>query len=82
VRPPFKKSGIPAGEYAVMAYEGEPKGSSEAIMSLYSEWLPMSGFESDHFPLMEYYLNHDVSRQDGFVKMEIFIKLRALGGSV
>ena len=49
-------------------------------MALYSEWLPSSGFEPDHFPMMEHYLN-DV-RQDGFVKMEIFIKLRPLKGTV
>lgn len=80
VRPPFSKATIPAGDYAVMAYKGDPSGTTAAIMSLYGDWLPNSGFEPDHFPLMEHYLN-DV-RQDGFVNMEIFIKLQTLRSTV
>lgn len=76
VRPPFKQAIIPAGKYAVMAYQGNPEGTTAAILSLYGEWLPESGFAPDHFPLMEHYLN-DI-RQDGFIKVEFFIKLQPL----
>ena len=79
VRPPFKRTFIPTGQYAVMAYQGDPEGTTSAILSFYSEWLLESGFEPDHFPLMEHYLND--KREDGFVHIEFFVKLRPLRAS-
>lgn len=74
VREPFKSSTIPAGKYAVLYFKGAPEDTAKAQMGLYSHWLPESGFEPDCFPMMEHYLND--SRQDGFVEMEIHIKLK------
>lgn len=79
VRSPFKRAIIPEGQYAVMAYQGSPDNTSEAIMSFYSNWLPESGFVPDHFPLMEHYLND--MRQDGFAEIEFFIKLREISST-
>lgn len=76
VRQPFHKTIIPAGWYAVMRYKGEPAGTAQAYMAIYGNWFPDSGFEPDHFPLMEHYLN-DV-RQDGYVNLEMLIKLKEL----
>lgn len=72
---PFFKVIIPAGKYAVATYQGTPEGTSNFHMSLYSNWLPNSGFEPDDLPLMEHYLN-DV-RKDGYVEMQVYIKLKA-----
>lgn len=71
---PFFRQVIPAGKYAVAWFKGAPDESTRFHMSLYAGWLPNSGFEPDDFPLMECYLN-DV-RKDGYVEMEVYIKLR------
>jgi AraC family transcriptional regulator len=73
---PFKSSEIPAGKYAVLYYKGSPEETLKAQMSIYSDWLPNSGFEPDDFPLLENYLN-DV-RADGFLEMEIYVKLKGI----
>lgn len=73
---PFISGQIPAGMYAVLQFNGRSEDTNQAQLGLYTSWLPDSGFEPDQFPLMERYLN-DV-RQDGFVLMEIMIKLRPL----
>jgi len=73
---PFKASEIPAGKYAVLYYKGSPEETLKAQLSIYSDWLPDSGFEPDDFPLLENYLN-DV-RADGYLEMEIYVKLKSL----
>lgn len=76
VNPPFKSSQIPEGKYAVLYYKGSPEETINAQLGMYSDWLPESGFEPDNFPMLERYLN-DV-RVDGYVEMEIYIKLKKL----
>lgn len=76
---PFTKSKIPAGQYAVAHYQGEGEKISHFFMELYSAWLPNSGFEPGDFPPVAHYLND--SREDGFVEMEVHIKLKALENS-
>ena len=73
---PFETSEIPAGKYAVLYYKGSPDETLKAQMSIYSDWLPNSGFEPDDFPLLTNYLN-DV-RADGYLEMEIYVKLKGL----
>jgi len=73
---PFKSSEIPTGKYAVLYYKGSPEETLKAQMSIYSDWLPNSGFEPDDFPLLENYLN-DV-RADGYLEMEILVKLKII----
>lgn len=76
VEAPFMRSAIPAGQYAVAHYRGEGDKVSQFYMELYSAWLPDSGYEPDDFPPVAHYLND--SRQDGFVDMNVYIKVRAL----
>ncbi|WP_067095370.1 AraC family transcriptional regulator [Marinomonas atlantica] len=76
VQSPFISSEIPKGKYAVLYYKGAPEDAIQAQLSLYSNWLPESGFEPDDFPMMERYLN-DV-RADGYLEMEIHVKLKVL----
>ncbi|MBY6033326.1 AraC family transcriptional regulator [Marinobacter daepoensis] len=76
VNAPFELAEIPSGKYAVLHYKGPVEETINAQLSIYSDWLPDSGFEPDNYPLMERYLND--AREDGYVEMEIFVKLKAL----
>lgn len=76
VSPPFASSEIPAGKYAVLYFKGAPEEAIKAQLSIYSDWLPDSGFEPDNFPMLEHYLND--ARVDGYVEMEIHVKLKAV----
>lgn len=76
VNEPFTVSEIPKGRYAVLYFKGSPEETINAQLGIYTDWLPTSGFEPDHFPMLERYLN-DV-RQDGFIEMEIYVKLKEL----
>jgi len=73
---PFSTAVIPAGKYAIAYYKGDGDKVSNFYMELYSNWLPNSGFEPDNYPPIAHYLND--SRVDGFVEMEVFIKVKKL----
>ena len=74
VNSPFTLSEIPKGKYAVLYYKGHPEEAIKAQLSIYSDWLPDSGFEPDEFPMLERYLND--ARVDGYIEMEIYVKLK------
>lgn len=76
VNAPFEVKEIPEGEYAVAYYKGAGDMVGNFYMELYSHWLPTSGFEPDNYPSIAHYLND--SRQDGYVEMEAFIKVKPL----
>ncbi|KAA1173832.1 AraC family transcriptional regulator [Marinobacter salinexigens] len=76
VNAPFELSEIPNGKYAVLYYKGPVEETLNAQLSIYSDWLPDSGFEPDNYPMMERYLND--ARSDGFVEMEIYVKLKEI----
>jgi len=76
VKPPFSLSEIPKGKYAVLYFKGSPEETIKAQLSIYSDWLPDSGFEPDNFPMLEHYLND--ARIDGYVEMEIHVKLKEI----
>jgi len=76
VNSPFAVSEIPKGKYAVLYFKGSPEETIKAQLSIYSDWLPNSGFEPDAFPMLEHYLND--ARNDGYVEMEIYVKLKKL----
>lgn len=76
INSPYSKTVIPSGKYAVGYYKGDGDKVSNFYMELYSAWLPNSGFEPDDYPPVAHYLND--SRKDGFVEMEVQIKLKAM----
>lgn len=76
VNQPFVLSEIPKGKYAVLYFKGVPEETIKAQLSIYSDWLPNSGFEPDNFPMLERYLND--ARVDGYVEMEIYVKLKEI----
>jgi AraC family transcriptional regulator len=73
---PFSQSEIPKGKYAILYFKGSPEETIKAQLSIYSDWLPDSGFEPDNFPMLERYLND--ARVDGYVEMEIHVKLKEM----
>lgn len=73
---PFSESEIPKGKYAVLYFKGSSEETIKAQLSIYSDWLPDSGFEPDNFPILERYLND--ARVDGYVEMEIHVKLKEM----
>lgn len=76
VKLPFSESEIPKGKYAVLYFKGSPEETIKAQLGIYSDWLPDSGFEPDNFPMLEHYLND--ARVDGYVEMEIHVKLKEI----
>jgi len=76
VAPPYNKSVIPSGKYAVAYYKDLPEKISSFMTELCSHWFPDSGYEPDDYPPVFHYLND--SRQDGFVEMDVYIKVKEL----
>jgi len=73
---PYKQSVIPAGKYAIAFYKDIPDKISNFMTELCSQWFPDSGYEPDDFPPVFHYLND--SRKDGYVEMDVYIKVKAL----
>lgn len=74
---PYTQATIPAGKYAVAYFKDDAAKINNFITELCSHWFPTSGFEPDNYPLMFQYRND--SREDEFVEMDVYIKIRALG---
>jgi len=74
--PPYHQSVIPGGKYAVAYYKDDAEKISPFITELCSHWFPSSGYEPDDYPVIFNYLND--SRQDGYVEMDVHIKLKEL----
>jgi len=79
VSEPFKKSVIPAGKYAIAYYKDDGAKISNFMTEICSHWFPESGYEPDDYPPVFHYLND--ARLDGYVEMEIYIKIKELGSS-
>ena len=76
VRSPYRSSIVPAGNYAIAYYKDEAEKINPFITELCSTWFPESGYEPDDYPLIFNYLND--SRKDGYVEMNVYIKVKAL----
>ncbi|WP_286264909.1 AraC family transcriptional regulator [Thalassotalea atypica] len=75
---PFVKSTFPCGTYARFYIKGTMEQVNDLQLALYSQWLPMSGYEPDNLPLLERYLND--ARIDGFLELELMLKVKKLVG--
>ena len=73
---PYVKSSLPAGKYAVAYYKDNGEKINNFMTELCSHWFPDSGYEPDDYPPLFNYLND--SRQDGYVEMNVYIKVKAL----
>lgn len=76
IAPPYYQSVIPAGKYAVAYYKDGAEKISNFMTELCSHWFPSSGYEPDDYPPIFNYLND--SRQDGYVEMDVYIKIKKL----
>lgn len=76
VTAPCRKSALPAGKYAVAYYRDTAEKINSFMTELCSQWFPESGYEPDDFPPVFHYLND--ARQDGYVEMEVHIKVKQL----
>lgn len=76
VASPYNQSVIPSGRYAVAYYKDVPEKISSFMTELCSHWFPDSGYEPDDYPPVFHYLND--SRKDGYVEMDVYIKVKEL----
>lgn len=69
---------IPEGLYAVFNYKGDQSNAASFFNSIYTKWLPNSGYELDNRPqfeiLGEKYKNNDASSEE-----EIWIPIQLKG---
>jgi len=73
---PYMRSVIPGGKYAIAYYKDDAEKINNFVTELCSQWFPDSGYEPDDYPIRFNYLND--SRQDGYVEMDVYIKLKEL----
>lgn len=76
VEAPFTRSIIPAGKYAIAYFKDDADKISGFMSAICSQWFPDSGLEPDNHPPIFNYLND--SREDGFVEMNVYIKVKVL----
>lgn len=76
VSAPYTRSAIPAGKYAVSYFKDTAEKINNFIKEFCAQWFPNSGFEPDDYPPMFQYLND--SRRDGYVEMDVYIKIKQL----
>ena len=73
---PCNRSTIPSGKYAVAYFKDRAEKINNFMTEICSTWLPNSGYEPDDYPVIFNYLND--SRQDGYVEMNVYIKIKEL----
>lgn len=76
VTQPYVRDVIPSGKYAIAYYKDSADKISHFMTELCSHWFPSSGYEPDNYPPLFNYLND--SRKDGYVEMDVYIKLKSL----
>ena len=76
VTPPYVRDVIPSGKYAIAYYKDTADKINNFMIELCSQWFPNSGYEPDDYPPLFNYLND--SRKDGYVEMDVYIKLKSL----
>jgi len=69
---------IPAGCYASHTMMGPYTQINASIAALYSLWLPYSGYEPDHRPLLELYHNHPRSVPPEALRTDLLLPVRPL----
>lgn len=76
VEPPYIRSKMPAGKYAVAYFKDDADKINNFMTELCSKWFLNSGYEPDNHPPLFNYLND--SREDGYVEMNVYIKVKEL----
>lgn len=76
ITPPYNQSAMPSGKYAIAYYKDDAQKINNFMTELCSHWFPDSGYEPDDYPPVFNYLND--SREDGYVEMDVYIKVKEL----
>ena len=76
VTAPYASSVIPEGKYAIGYFKDDAAKINNFMTEMCSNWFPSSGYEPDDYPPMFNYLND--ARRDGFVEMDVYIKIKDL----
>jgi AraC family transcriptional regulator len=71
---PLFRTEVPAGRYAVFAFDGAVEDVEPTYRAIYSVWLPRSSLSPDEFSVLEHHTGD--GPKDGRVQHEIWIKVR------
>jgi len=74
LRPPLFRTDVPAGRYAVFAFQGPVEALEGTFLAIYGSWLPRSSLAPDDFTVIEHHIGNGPS--EGSVELEIWIKVR------
>jgi len=66
---------VPPGRYAVFTVEGPEASILGQYLEFYTVWMPQSGYEPDHFPVLEHYLP---PFREGLIRVELWAKINRL----
>jgi AraC family transcriptional regulator len=69
---------IPAGQYAVLAFDGVREEIPRAYDDLYARWLPGSGYQPDDHPCYEVYRISPEDDPEGRFVMDIYMPVKPM----
>ncbi|MEK4324586.1 AraC family transcriptional regulator [Paenibacillus sp. FSL R7-0312] len=75
-RPQVEFKTVSGGMYAVYSYYDTVDKLVLAYDSMFSVWLPRSGYEADDRPCLEFCLNDPMKDQQGKCKVDLYIPIR------
>lgn len=75
-RPQVEFKTLSGGMYAVYSYYDTVDKFVLAYDSMFSVWLPRSGYEADDRPCLEFCLNDPMKDQEGKCKVDLYIPIK------
>jgi len=69
---------LPGGKYAVARFEGAPTGISEAWDTLFTTWIPSSGYQPEDRPCLELYRGDGARPAPGHLRCELCLPVGPL----
>lgn len=69
---------IAGGKYAVARFEIDPAQIADAWNTVFSQWLPQSGFQVDDRACYEEIIESPAKREDGKIVLDICVPVRPL----
>ncbi|OMF22130.1 GyrI-like domain-containing protein [Paenibacillus sp. FSL H8-0259] len=75
-RPQVQFKTVSGGMYAVYSYYDTVDKLVLAYESMFSVWLPRSGYEADDRPCLEFCLNDPMKDQEGKCKVDLYIPIK------
>jgi AraC family transcriptional regulator len=69
---------LPGGKYAVARFQGSAAVITDAWATLYTAWLPGSGYQPDDRPRLELRRDHDLQLPDDHLRCELCLPIEPL----